>query len=109
MTPHYGCAIISRIPAQSCCQMIATTLIVRHERGLDARHAAALIQTARRYAARVTLSCGCREADARSITALLALGCTQGTPLTVHAEGPQAAEALAALEDLVACGFGSAD
>ncbi len=88
--------------------MATTTVIVRHERGLDARHAALLIQTSRRYAARVTLSCGGREADAGSITALLALGCTQGTPLTVRAEGEQADEALAAIGGLIASGFGSA-
>ena len=87
--------------------MASITLIVRHERGLDARHAAQLIHTARRFTARVTLSCGCNEASVDSITALLALGCTQGTPLTVHAEGDQAVEALAAVEQLVASGFGS--
>jgi len=88
--------------------MSTTTLIVRHERGLDARHAVLLIQTTRRYAARVTLSCGCHEADAASITALLALGCTQGTPLTIRAEGQDAEQALAALEQLIASDFGSA-
>lgn len=88
--------------------MATTTLIVRHERGLDARHAALLIQTSRRYAARVTLSCGCREADVNSITALLALGCTQGTPVTLRAEGEQAEQALAALEQLISSDFGSA-
>jgi phosphocarrier protein HPr len=87
--------------------MPTTTLIIRHERGLDARHAVSLIQTARRYAAHVTMSCGCRQADAASITALLALGCTQGTPLTIHAEGEEAEQALGALEHLIVSDFGS--
>lgn len=82
------------------------TVVVRHARGLDARHAALLVQTAKRYAARVTLACGCREADATSITGILALGCTQGTPLTLRAEGEEAEEAVAALEQLIAANFG---
>jgi len=87
--------------------MPSTTVIVRHERGLDARHAARLVQAVKGRAARVTLSCGCRQADATSITALLALGCTQGTPLTLHAEGEEAEEALAAVVALITSDFRS--
>ncbi|GAD58345.1 phosphocarrier protein, nitrogen regulation associated [Brevundimonas abyssalis TAR-001] len=43
--------------------------------------------------------------DARSIMGLLMLGAGQGCPIEIAAEGPDAAEAVAALSDLVGCRF----
>ena len=39
--------------------------------------------------------------DAKSILSVLTLGVSQGTTITVRAEGPQADAAVAALSDLV--------
>ena len=44
--------------------------------------------------------------DAKSILSVLTLGVSQGTTITVRAEGPQAGAAVAALTDLVDRDFG---
>ena len=44
--------------------------------------------------------------DAKSILGVLTLGVSQGTMITVRAEGPQADAAVAALTDLVSRDFG---
>ena len=44
--------------------------------------------------------------DAKSILSVLTLGVSQGTTITVRADGPQAEAAIAALTDLVDHDFG---
>ena len=56
-----------------------------------------VVQTAGRYKARVHFKHGDKQADARSIIQLLGLGVRQGSPVTITAEGDDAAEALAAV------------
>lgn len=69
---------------------------------LHARPAGALAITAARFAAAVTLTtgeltAGARTADAKSVLSVLGLGATVGQPVTVAADGPDAAQAVAAL------------
>jgi phosphocarrier protein len=47
-----------------------------------------------------------RTTDGKSILGILLLAAPQGTEIEVACEGPDEAEALAALEELVAGGFG---
>ncbi|MCS7247524.1 MAG: phosphoenolpyruvate--protein phosphotransferase [Anaerolineales bacterium] len=82
------------------------SLIVRLENphGLHARPATQLLQTAARFDAQVwvaNLDRNTPAVEAVSLNALLALGATQGQRLRVIARGPQAAEALAAIQDLM--------
>jgi phosphocarrier protein len=44
--------------------------------------------------------------DGKSILGILLLGAAHGTEIELSVDGPDEAEALAALEQLVACGFG---
>lgn len=74
------------------------TVTVTHEEGLHARPAAHFVQTARRFRSRVRVLYNGREADAKSLLSLLALGVEQGAVITLRAEGEDAGEALAALE-----------
>ncbi|MGF1663865.1 MAG: HPr family phosphocarrier protein, partial [Kineosporiaceae bacterium] len=77
--------------------------------GLPARPAAALVAEARRFDARVRLTVlagAGREADARSISAVSALGAREGDRVRFSASGPQAGAAVAALSALVDAGFG---
>jgi phosphocarrier protein len=53
-----------------------------------------------RFRARVTVGANGKTADAKSILAVLALGATGGTVLSVNAEGE---DAPAALDALIAC------
>ena len=68
---------------------------------LHARPAANFVKTAMRFQSRVTVTASGRAADAKSILAVLALGATGGTRLTLSAEGDDADAALNALATCV--------
>ncbi len=74
-------------------------VVVGHPEGLHARPAARFVQTARRFRSRVRVLYGGREADAKSLLSLLALGVGPGAVVTIRAEGEDAEEALAALKE----------
>jgi phosphotransferase system HPr (HPr) family protein len=69
--------------------------------GLHARAATKLAQLCKDFEAKVCLSLNGKEADASSIMALLLLAGAQGKEVTILAEGPDAAEALAAVSQLI--------
>jgi len=64
---------------------------------LHARPAGALAVAAGRFAAAVSLTAGAKTTDARSVLGVMGLGATSGQQVTVSADGPDAAEAVAAL------------
>jgi len=65
--------------------------------GLHARPAARFVQAASRYSSRIVIRHDGREADAKSLIALLGLTIRPSTEITLTADGPDADEALAAL------------
>lgn len=71
------------------------------EFSLHARPAAMFIQTAKKYDATVRVRKDGREVDARSAIGLMSLDAGKGSTITLHAEGNQAQEVVAALEKLV--------
>lgn len=79
---------------------VARRVVVTNPAGLHARPAAQIVARMQGYAARVTIVAGPKEADARSITGLLALGASRGDEVTVRAAGPDAAAALAAVLEI---------
>ena len=79
---------------------------MRNRLGLHARAAARFVHTASRFRSRVTASRGDKTMDGKSILGILLLAASQGTLLEVTAEGPDEAEAMSALADLVESGFG---
>ena len=84
-------------------------LVVVNRLGLHARPAALLVRTAAGFDAEVTLadlSAGRGPVSARSLNAVATLGVGHGDEILVHASGPQAAEALAAIRRLADEGFG---
>jgi multiphosphoryl transfer protein len=83
-------------------------LEVRNAIGLHARPAARFVQTVRGFDAdvRVAKAPGGTPVRATSLTNVIALGARFGDTLIVSASGPDAAEAIAALEDLADDGFG---
>jgi len=64
---------------------------------LHARPAGALAVAAGKFAATVTVSVGGKTVDAKSVLGVMGLGATSGQRVTVSADGPDAAEAVAAL------------
>jgi phosphotransferase system HPr (HPr) family protein len=69
---------------------------------LHARPAADFVRAAMRFDATVRVSAGDREADAKSLLSVLALGAKGGTELRLTAEGDAAGAALDALRECVA-------
>ena len=88
---------------------MAEQAVVRivNRQGLHARPISRFVQTAARFDASVTVTGpDGTVADAGSIFSMMTLAAGQGTELSLAAEGPQAREALQALAQLVAEGFG---
>jgi multiphosphoryl transfer protein len=81
---------------------------ILNEIGLHARPAAQVVELAARFDAdlRLAKAGNGRKVSARSLTGLMTLGARLGDELLASASGPQAREALAALESLAAEGFG---
>jgi phosphocarrier protein len=73
--------------------------------GLHARAAARFVHLASRFASMIRVQRGSREIDGKSIMGLLLLSASQGTAITISANGTDEAEALAALCALVGRGF----
>ncbi|MBN8529278.1 MAG: HPr family phosphocarrier protein [Caulobacterales bacterium] len=72
-----------------------------NQRGLHARASAKFVKLASAYEAEVRVTRDGTTVDARSIMGLLMLGAGAGCDVTIEGEGPDAAEAVAALADLV--------
>lgn len=81
---------------------IVRELTLVNPQGLHARPAAVMARTAGGFDAKVEIN----GVDATSIIALMQLGTSRGSVIFVSASGPQAAEAMAAVEAAVADGLG---
>ena len=77
--------------------------LVRLPQGVDlhARPAADFVRCALAFEASIVVAAGGREADAKSLLAVLALGAKGGLDLNLRAEGEDAAAALEALAGCV--------
>ena len=69
---------------------------------LHARPAANFVRTAMRFTAKVLVRAGDKEADAKSLLSVLALGARRGTSIGLRAEGDDAVAAISALATTVA-------
>ena len=81
--------------------VVEVTLTVRNKNGLHARPSSVLAEAALRFPeTSLILRRATVEVDAKSIMELLLLEAGPGTELTLIASGPQAGEAVAALQNL---------
>jgi phosphotransferase system HPr (HPr) family protein len=69
---------------------------------LHARPAANFVRAAMRFSAKVSVTAGEREVDAKSLLSILSLGARRGTTLQLRAEGEDASAAIEALSATVA-------
>ena len=81
-------------------------LPIVNRKGLHARATAKLVQCIERFDATVTITRHGETVGGTSIMGILTLGAGIGCSILVAAEGPQAGEALDAIERLVADRFG---
>ena len=89
--------------------MIEGRLTVVNALGLHARAAAKFVNLAKTFASTVELELGDNRVDGKSIMGVMMLAAARGTVLTLRVDGPDDAEAYAALTGLVAGRFGEAE
>jgi phosphocarrier protein HPr len=85
--------------------MVSCAVTVTNPLGLHARAAARFVHAASSFAAAIRVRRGEREMDGKSIMGILLLLASQGTEITIMADGPDEQEAIAALKALVQRGF----
>jgi phosphocarrier protein FPr len=81
-------------------------IVIPNPTGLHARPAAVLANIAKSFQSAIKLQLGDRQANARSVTAIMALDASQGAKVQVLASGPDAAAAVEKLSAVLAQGCG---
>ena len=84
---------------------IQATVNICNQRGLHARASAKFVKLASSFESEIRVTRDGVTVDARSIMGLLMLGAGIGCGVDIEAEGPDAAEAIEALSELVARKF----
>jgi phosphotransferase system HPr (HPr) family protein len=92
------------VPAGESDASVRLTLV--NPQGLHARPAAQIATAGGGLSADVAVEAGGRRADASSSLELMTLGAGQGVEITVSAVGADAAQAVAAVREMVEAGFG---
>jgi phosphotransferase system HPr (HPr) family protein len=78
--------------------MKSSKVIVPWREGLHLRHAVKLVQLGKFFKSTVSLKCGSKIADLRSIMSIITLCATMGTAIDVEVRGDDEAEATRAVE-----------
>jgi phosphocarrier protein FPr len=86
--------------------IISEAVVIPNASGLHARPAAVLANLAKGFQSAIKLHVGDRQANARSVTAIMALDVEQGAKIQVVAQGPDAAAAVEKLTQVLAAGCG---
>ena len=92
--------------AAEAATVISEAILIPNASGLHARPAAVLASLAKSFASTITLQMGDRQANARSITAIMALDVPQGAKVQVMARGADAKVAVEKLARVLADGCG---
>ena len=85
--------------------MTSRSVPVVNQLGMHARAAAKFVHLAARYQSQITVARESREMDGKSIMGLL-LAAARGSIVTISADGADEQDAIDALSELVASGFG---
>jgi len=89
--------------------MIQTTLTISNKLGLHARASGKLTKLAGSFRSTIFLSRNGRRVDAKSIMGVMMLAAGLGATVEIEADGPDEAEALAALRALIDGKFGEGE
>ena len=92
-------------PAAPGDAVLCKNLEIKNRLGLHARAAAQLVQTAAQFDADITVGKDNQVVNGKSIIGLMMLAAAQGSCIDVSVSGPQAVEALDAIERLVEAKF----
>ena len=86
-------------------KVVEKELVLTNKYGLHARPATLLAETANNFESEVTIVKGDQVSNGKSIFELMMLAAESGSQLVIRASGPDAEEAVSALEALVAQKF----
>jgi len=93
-------------PTSGATTITSEAIIIPNPTGLHARPAAVLASLAKGFKSTIKLQLGDRQANARSVTAIMGLDVTQGAKVQVLASGPDAKAAIEKLAAVLAAGSG---
>jgi len=85
-------------------QRVEATVV--NKLGVHARPSAKITQLASRFKCEVWMTKGTRRINAKSIMGVMMLAAARGSTIVIEADGPDENEAAAALQELIASGFG---
>ncbi len=86
--------------------MTEATMMIENKTGIHARPASIFVQTATKFKSKVQIKAKGKTVDAKSILMIMSMGLVKGTEITITADGPDEADAVKSLKDLVASKFG---
>ena len=86
--------------------MAEIQLLIRNQLGLHARACALFVKTASRFRSEIMVSRDGVVVNGKSIMGVMMLAAEEGSTIELKAEGPDADEAVAALQELVDGKFG---
>jgi phosphocarrier protein len=86
--------------------MTEATTTIENKTGIHARPASVFVQTASKFKSKVQIKAKGKTVDAKSILMIMSMGLTKGTEITLVADGPDEADAVATLKKLVDDKFG---
>lgn len=81
------------------------TAVINNEVGLHARPATFFIQKANEFKSSIWVEKDHRRVNAKSLLGVLSMGITQGTEITIVAEGPDEVVAADSLSELISSDF----
>jgi phosphocarrier protein FPr len=94
------------VPRAAAATVTSPAVVIPNETGLHARPAAVIANLAKSFQSVIKLQLGERQANARSVTAIMALEVSRGAKVQVVASGPDAAAAVEKLAKVLAEGCG---
>ena len=86
--------------------MVQRSVQILNKHGLHARPAAEIVKAAARFQADITISRDDMEVNGKSIMGVMMLAAECGATIVLRATGPDAPDAVDAIERLVAARFG---
>lgn len=86
--------------------MTEATMVIENKTGIHARPASLFVQTATKFKSKVQVKAKGKTVDAKSILMIMSMGLVKGTEITICADGPDEADAVKALQELVVSKFG---
>ena len=86
--------------------MTQKTITIENKTGIHARPASIFGQTATKSKSKIQLQAKGKTIDAKSSLMIMSMGLVKGTEVTIIADGPDEAESVKPLKDLIDSKFG---